>query len=278
MTNPPTGTDAPEAVMSLVMKLLALAADESTSQHERDLAEARAERIMAKHLIDRFEAQQHLSKTDQAKARKPIQEDWEVATDEHEAQGVDDQHEFRYAIIHMMEYTLEHCNIKINPNYKYSKGCNSRIYQIVGFREDIMYAERIWFNIFKTFVNNVNPKWLLSKSIEENAYTFASAGVSWKDQVLLAEAAEDTRLEWPWREYGQPIDPGNVPWGKSIHKLKRACKKYCDNNGLAYPYAGGTKLRIATRNSFARSYRATIQQRLDKIRQEAQMTAEMPRS
>ena len=64
--------------------------------------------------------------------------------------------------------------------------------------------------------------------------------------------------------------PGNVPWGRSIHKLKRACKKYCDANGLDYPYAGGSKLRIATRNSFARSYRATIRQRLDDIRKLAQ--------
>ena len=62
---------------------------------------------------------------------------------------------------------------------------------------------------------------------------------------------------------GALIDPGNDAWGRSIHKLKRACKKYCTDHGVEYPYAGGTKLRLASRASFARSYNSTIGSRLD---------------
>ena len=135
-----------------------------------------------------------------------------------------------------------------------------RIYQIVGFRDDITYAERIWFNVFKTFVSNVNPRWDVDKSLEFNAYTFASAGVSWKDQVLLAEKAKDDRLDWPWRyqcddpdgdffvryEWSvRPVDPGNVPWGRvSTGALSVRKQMACDAARSGLPVCvGGSELR-----------------------------------
>jgi hypothetical protein len=276
-------TEPNESVMQLINKLLTLASHEATPEHERKLAEERAEKLMAQHMIDEHEARQSAERSGK-RVRTPIVEEWAVNFAESAHEAVDDQWEFDHQVLDMMNYVLDHCNIRVNTNFKYRDG--QRVYQIVGFKDDITYAERIWFNVFKTFVTNVNPHWDVNKSLEVNAYVFASAGVSWKDQVLLAEKAKDTRMEWPWRyqdqdetadwytryewRVGEAIDPGNVPWGRSIHKLKRACKKHCDNNGLDYPYAGGSKLRIATRNSFARSYRATIKQRLDDIRKLAQ--------
>jgi hypothetical protein len=271
-----------ESIMTRVMKLLALANDEGASSHERQLAEEHADRLMSQHMIDRWEATQR-AKRGNAQARKPIQVEWNIQMQNLDAEGADNHLEFYYQVVNMMEYIIHHCGARVNRNFKFVDG--GRQYKIVGFPEDIMYAERIWFNVFKTFVNNVNPQWDTAKSIKYNAYNFASAGVSWKNMVLIAEGAKDTRLEWPWRyqdedesrphyvrygfQAGGPVDPGNKPWGQSIHKLKRACKKYCDENGLDYPYARSSRLRVATRNSFARSYRATITQRLQEIRDAA---------
>jgi hypothetical protein len=276
-------TEPNESVMTLINKLLNLASHENTPEHEAKRAEERAEKLMAQHMIDEYELRE-AAKRSGKQANTPVVHEWPVNFAESANEAVADQWEFDHQVLDMMLYTLEHCNVRVNTNFKYKEG--QRVYQIVGFKDDITYAERIWFNVFKTFVSNVNPHWDVNKSLEFNAYNFASAGVSWKDQVLLAEKAKDTRLEWPWRfqdtdpdadyytryewRVGETIDPGNVPWGRSIHKLKRACKKHCDSNGLDYPYAGGSKLRIATRNSFARSYRATIRQRLDDIRKLAQ--------
>ena len=276
-------TEPNENIMARINKLLLLAADEGASPHERELAEERAEKLMAQHMIDEHEARQAAERGGN-RVRTPVTESWSVNFAEQRSEAVNDQWEFDNQVVDMMMYILDHCNVRVNTNWRYREG--QRIYQIVGYKDDITYAERIWFNVFKTFVNNVNPQWDINKSIEYNAYVFASAGVSWKNQVLLAEKAKDTRLKWPWRyqdqdqaemfytklgwKVGEAIDPGNTPWGQSIHKLKRACKKYCDSKDLKYPYAGGTQLRIATRNSFARSYRATIKKRLDDIRKIAQ--------
>jgi hypothetical protein len=275
-------TEPKESIMELINKLLVLAGDERTPEHERKSAEEKAERLMAKHMIDEWEARQAAERSG-TRVRTPIVEEWAVNFAASATEAVADQWEFDHQVKDMMMYVLEHCNIRVNTSFRYRDG--QRVYQIVGFKDDITYAERIWFNVFKTFVTNVNPHWDVSKSLEINAYNFASAGVSWKDQVLLAEKAKDTRLEWPWRyqntdpdesdghpytrwsyRVGETMDPGNTPWGRSIHKLKRACKKHCETTGAPYPYAGGSKLRIATRNSFARAFRATIRSRLDEIR------------
>jgi hypothetical protein len=294
-----------DSVMSRVMKLLTLAADENATPAERALAEEHTERIMAQHAIDRFEAEQK-AKANHTQVRKPVQQTWEVVMSAYKSENNDyrSDSEFDYQIIDMMKYVLEHCNVRVNDKFDYGfkempaefgaprrvTDPFKRVYKIVGYPEDIAYAERIWFNVFKTFVNNVNPQWDLNKSLEYNAYNFASAGVSWKQQVLLAEKAGDLRLEWPWRyqtvdpskpnyttwsyQAGEYIDPGNEPWGKSIHKLKRACKKYCTDQNFEYPYAPGVKLRVASRSAFARSYRSTISMRLREIRRKAQEGAE----
>lgn len=298
MTDP-----TPEGVMSRIMKLLNLAADEEgATSHERQAAEEMAERLMEKHMVDRFEAEQAAKKMGNS-IRKPIQDSWEIYMS---AIKVDDptvaNAEFDAQILAMMQSVLKHCNVRVNTRFeyarkligeefgtkKYATDYSRRVYKIVGFPEDIAYAERIWFNVFRTFVTNINPQWDVSKSIEWNAYNFASAGISWKQMVLIAEKAKDDRIEWPWRYQGDDksapffssfqagiaIDPGNEPWGRSIHKLKRSCKKYCDDQGLDYPYARGAKLRVASRNSFARSYNATIGQRLEEIRRLAKQGAD----
>lgn len=286
---------AADSVMSRVMKLLNLANDESATAAERALAEEHAERLMTQHMIDRFEAEQAAKNAGHVGLRKPIKDEWSVPFAEHKAEGVDDHWEFSNQIVDMMNYVLEHCNVRVNKyGYKYDYKTKARIFQIVGFQEDIAYAERIWFNVFKTFVSNVNPAWDTNKSLGWNAYTFASAGVPWKQMVLMAEKAGDTRLEWPQRF--QNVDPSkpfytrysfqtnqiverhtdnnnkwNPPLDRSIKKLRKLVKQYCEDNQVSYPYAAGSKLRVATRNSFARSYRSTIQARLTQIREEATM-------
>jgi len=279
-----------EAAMTKVMRLLALAGDESTSPHERALAEERAERLMAKHMLNRFEAAQRMKKGD-TKARKPIMSEWEVIFDDMKSDEHGSSYELQHQLIALMRALMTHCNVRLNDDYKYKDG--KRIYQIVGFPEDVMYAERIWFNIFKAFVQNVNPQWDKSKSVGENSYTFASAGLSWPQICLKAEAAGDTRVPWPdrwqcdnpnaqfytsnfYREgdmITQKTAPDPKKWnfglGKAIPLLRDSAKDFAIDNAKKYSYARGDKLRTASRNSFARSYRSTIEHRLDVIREEA---------
>lgn len=252
------------------MKLLAMAEDESCTPDERKAFEERADALMAKHMIDRMEAEEALKRAGGDITRKPVVDSWQIQLSAHRSEFTGGNYEFDGHLVDMMKYILKHCNVRVNPDYKYVTG-NIREYQIVGFTEDIRYAERIWFNVFKAFVGNVNPHWEVSASLGENAYNYACAGVQWKHQVLLAEKAGDTRLEFPIRMGDVPIEsPDNKPWWRSVGKLRRECQKYCKDNELMYPYTNGSQLRVASRVSFARSYRATIKGRLDDMRKKSE--------
>jgi hypothetical protein len=276
-----------EAFMTKVMRLLTIAEDERTNPHEAALCRERAERMMAQHTIDEFEARQRMKKGD-TQARKPIQSEWEVVFDEMQSEDHEYTYELQHQLITLMRAVMTHCNIRVNDQFKWRDG--KRIYQLVGFQEDVMYAERIWFNIFKAFVTNVNPQWDKTKSIGENAFNFASSGLSWPQIQLKAEKAGDTRVPFPdrwqcddpakpfytsksWLE-GEMITKETAPdpkkWnfglGKAIPLLRDAARDFAADNAKKYSYARGNNLRVASRNSFARSYRSTIEQRLEDIR------------
>jgi Protein of unknown function (DUF2786) len=275
-----------ESVMTLVMKLLTLAEDEGASPHERALAQERADRLMAQHMIEEHEARMAAERAG-GQVRKPTMTEWEIVFEELSSDDHSQTHEFQYQLITIMREVLDHCNIRVNDNYKYKHG--NRIYQLVGFPEDVMYAERVWFNIFKAFVQNVNPQWDNSKTVGENAYNFASAGLSWPQICLQAEKAGDVRVPWvdrwqcsdpdaPWytaytHRNGQMIEKHNAPnpkdWnpglGAAIKLLRMSSKTYAIEHQLSYSYARGKHLRVASRNSFAQSYRSTICQRLRDI-------------
>lgn len=310
-------TEPDEGIMAKIAKLLERANHPDTPPAEAQLSEEMAERLMAKHMIDRFEAEQAAKRRGES-VRKPIQENWIVNMSNYKSENGDyaTDAEFDGQILSMVEAVLQHCNIRINPNFSYSsketgeefgttrrvKDPFTRIYQIVGYREDIAYAERIWFNVFRTFVSNINPQWDKEASIGYNSYNFASAGLSWRQVVMVAVKAGDPRIEVPWIFQPQDAEPTkeqpylapypslvgvliekehahhangdpakfNYPLGRSINKVRGACKEYCAERGLKYPYSTGSKLRVASRNSFARSYRATITDRLAAIRLKAQ--------
>lgn len=274
-----TQATAEEQVMSKIMKLMALANDDGATPAERKLAEEQADRLMAKHMIDRMEAEEAAKRAGGNQSRKPIVDTWELVLSEHRAEFAGGNYEFDNHVVDMMKYVLKHCNVRVNPDFKYGgkSGYSSREYQIVGFSEDIRYAERIWFNVFKAFISNVNPHWDPEASLGKNAYNYGCAGVQWKHQVLLAEKAGDTRLEFPIKtSWGEPWESSdNKPWWRSVGKLRRECQKYCKENDLMYPYTNGSQLRVVSRVSFARSYRATIKARLDEVRKKAEMHSDI---
>lgn len=237
-----------EKAMSQVMKLLALAADENASLAERELAAQRAETLMAQHMIDRMELKAE-------EKSKVIKDTWSLNL------GSADW-DFRDAIHMLVVAILKHNSIRFYPRLEWGKNEQGysdpdiEVWTIVGFPEDIAYAEAIWFRVFREFVNNVSPKWDASKSLGENAYVFTRAGHKWRAIWHLAY------------EHGHKIaEPGTVEFIPS--SLKREVRKYMDDNGLG-EYEGHTQSHKKYRTSFAQSFTGTIAQRLRTMRYKAQ--------
>lgn len=255
-----------ESVMTQIMKLLNLAADEGASQHERELASERAERLMEQHMIDRMDLKPE-------EKGKIIVDEWELNI------GLLGQQNYEYMsnMVQLMSSVLKHTGCRMNYNYSYKSidedktDYKIRIFKVVGFPEDIQYAERVWFRIYKEFVMNVNPHWLPGKDkLGENVYNYQRAGMKWIDIGRAAyryqEEMRATSTSWSYltpagraREVHQP--PAPCP------ALKAAAKEYCASIGQEYQ--SHTQRHEAYRTSFARSYASTIGTRLRRIRDEA---------
>lgn len=239
---------AEQKVMTLIMKLLDRANHPETPEAEANLCSERAEKLMAQHMIDRMDLKPE-------EKSKVIQDKWDLRTG-------DAGREFAYHIVDLMKTVLAHCGIRIHPNAPYTKredgtvDYQSKTFTLVGFPEDMRFAELIWFRVFVEFVRNINPKWDASKSLEDNVYHFARAGFSWGE---IHAAATKSGVD-----YGLPalLNGGGA-------KLRDMYRKACADRGEEY-YK--TRTHDAYRATFVRSYESTIRRRLTQMRDAAKET------
>jgi hypothetical protein len=263
-------TKASDKVMSRVMKLLDKANHPTTPPHEAELARQHAERLMAQHMIDRMD----LTVEEKSKVE---QDEWDLRV------GETGDDTFGRIMAELMREVLTHCGVRMNPRYTYPADENghsdmgTRRFKVVGFPEDMAYAERIWYRIFMEFVSNINPKWSKDKSIPENAYALINAGFEWQQIVIMANQVGDERMpvsemekcsDYRSRNYGKMIPvKGNRPLIKGIQMLRAGYKQECERRGETAAYRKGANLRADSRNSFAQSFGSTIRQRLRVLRE-----------
>lgn len=237
-----------DKVMTKIMALLERAEHPSTPVAEANLCRDKAEALMAQHMIDRMD----LTPEEKTTA---VKDSWEI--------HIGDNHEFNASIMKLLQEVLVHCGIRMHnsiPFVKKDDGTTDyerRAVTIVGFPEDVAYAERIWFNVFRTFVENVNPRWDASKSLSENVYAFMKSGFSWQQVHDIAYAARDDH-------YGLP--PRGEGGGSKLHK---AYKQALAERGEEWHV---TRRNKAYRSSFTRSYADTIGTRLSSMRTKAKET------
>lgn len=243
---------ADQKIMNRVMALLERAAHPATPPAEAKLCEEKADALMAQHMIDRMDL------TVEEKS-KIIKTTWDVRINDTGS----DSFEFYANIMALLRSVLYHCGIRLNPRIDYAKDENGKTdwnrkrLILVGFPEDINYAEQIWFTVFKTFIMNVNPQWDVSKPLSENVYAFIRSGFTWGQVHDLAYSAKDDH-------YGLPVR------GKGgAHILRNAYQEALDERGEEWHV---TRRNKAYRASFARSYTATIGSRLEEMRAKAKET------
>jgi hypothetical protein len=246
-----------EKAIDRVMKLLALAADENATEAERELAAQNAENLMAQHMIDRFKDLKSMAGDSKA---KPIKDTWTMNLG-------DASYEYRSSIRQLVLAILRHNNIRWYPKLEWAKladghvDFDTEVWTIVGFPEDIAYAEAIWFRVWREFVMNVNPTWDKSMSLGYNLYHLTRAGLKWNEIWKIA-----------YRNGADVPEPGSVKYAaNSPSKLKREVKKYMAESGLG-EYTPHTQRHKAYRNSFAQSFAGTISNRLRTMRAEAEKT------
>lgn len=240
---------AEQKIMTRIMKLMERANHQETPDAEAVSCMEMAEKLMAQHMIDRADLKPE-------NTSKIVQDHWDLMW------NAVDESSFRYYMKDMMETVLEHCGIRVHPQTTTPKDDEGRLdysrkrFTVVGFPEDMMYAEQIWFRVFREFVSNINPQWDNAKPLQENVYAMARAGMSWGD---IHKAAEKSGVE-----YGLPalLNGGGA-------KLRNLYRAECEKRGEEY---SKTRTHDAYRTTFVRSYGSTIAQRLRQMRENAKET------
>lgn len=239
---------ADQKIMTLVMKLLERAEHPETNAHEAAACRERAEALMAQHMIDRMDLKPEEKST--------------VVTDLWDLRVGDAGTEFYYHVSELMAMVVRHCGIRVHPKTEYVRDesgrvtdYNTRRFKLVGFPEDMAYAEQIWFRVFRDFVANVNPQWDVSKPLSDNVYAFIKAGFSWIDTYRIARKIQ--YQEWPEKM------PNGGP------RLRTAYKEALAERGEGFTK---TRTRDAYRATFVQSYGSTIRRRLDDMREKAKET------
>ena len=225
-----------DSIRARIQKLMERALHPSTPPAEAEACMAKADVLMAQHMIDRESINTFEQKS------RVTSDTWDV--DIYGA-GV----EFYQHVYSLLYQVLSHCNLRSAPAKGY------KAYTVVGYPEDIAYAERMWFRIFKEFVTRINPVWDSSLEVGENVHIHMQAGFKWPQIWSRAYKA------------GQhPIDP-NSGQGEG-RRLGRAYRKWLADNGI--DWNKHTQTHGAYRNSYAASFRSTISQRLREMREKTE--------
>ena len=245
---------ADQKIMNRIMALLERAGHPATPAAEARLCEEKADALMAQHMIDRMD----LKPEDKAKI---IQTTWDITT---KGTGKD-SFEFYTNIVRLLQSVLKHCGVRLNPRVAFATDENGKTdysrdrFTLVGFPEDISYAEQIWFNVFKTFVTNINPQWNTAEPLSENVYQQISAGRTWRVVQDMAYDATPDHYGLAGKFADAPCKSG----GPILNKAYReALKLRGEGNGV-------TRRNKAYRASFAQSYASTIGSRLSEMRAKA---------
>lgn len=212
--------------MRQVQSLLERAGHAATEEHGRDACIKAADRLMAKHRLDR--AMLNFAKTETIR---------EIISREYDEMKLE---EYGYQVNEMRREIFTHTGAKMSTTYW-------RKSTAVGYEDDLFYAELLWANVYMDIIIKMFPKWEPWRSYEENVHAIKSAGYSWpqtRDMVL-------------------PHEPKGLTYQNAGGHLRAAFKRWALK--INEPVLPGKQQPINPkhwRDSFIQSYASTLRRRL----------------
>lgn len=223
-----TSIEKNESLINRINKLLALAMDSGASEHERKRAQERADELMARHAIDRMDL--------------TVEEKGKVIIEEFTISVLDLA--FREHLVDMMSHIVMHANCRA---VRQGFGLTPK-FQIVGFPEDVKYAQRLWFIAFSEMAAHINPRWDDAISFDTNVHRLVKAGWKW-DQIndIAVKHGGEPKSNWLRNAYN------------------RECKRLGESNGKATRH-------LAYRTSYVEGFVTEVARKLRDMRAKTKET------
>lgn len=244
-------TEPNENIMRRVSSLLERAMHPGTGEAERESAQAMADKLMAKHRLDRALLDFGKKKEERREPVKAVFERLKLIDENTANYGARDYTEYtlqgRMNNLRMSIFKHAGCRYnyaQIGENHQYG-------YVVIGFQEDIYFAEILWNTIFMDISTKMYPTWKKDRSFDENVFTIKSAGYSWSQvrEVGLAHEGRD--------------HIGVLTRENAGSKLRTAYKREAKRRGIVVPPGKQQPTDPHWwRQSFVQSYSTRLSQRL----------------
>jgi hypothetical protein len=195
-----------EKIIERIAKLLAQADHVNTNDEEREAFLAKADEMMAKHMID--EALVRLAQAPSERA-KPVRVDVEL---------------FDRWSVFGVKMSLIASEICRTVGVRMATRSGSNVVTLVGFDDDVRWMQMLFLNTQMTFLRRLQPKWDQSLTTGANVGLFRESGMKWP-QVTRIAATAGAIAEVPNEDHDY-----NGYW-KSVNSVKATYKKHCKETG-----------------------------------------------
>jgi hypothetical protein len=199
------------------------------------LYQGKAEALMVKY---RIEQEETIAKDPQS--AKPIQVDIDLC-------GFGSKYRTQYH--HMWYYIAQHTGVREYVEYVYTDGGTIMRAHVVGYEEDIRYAEMLFTSARLVFMEKLEPKIDRSLSDQVNVYRLRSAGI---ERVRIAEMMWDNADKL------------------FLGRVGRLYKAECEERGEEALLSGRGVTGKAYREQYAEQFVSTLRMRLFYARQAAE--------
>ena len=228
-----------DKILNIIAALLAQAEHPNTSEIERDTFLAKADAMMAKHMID--EALVRMAQKPDER-RKPVRVDVKLYD-----YGTTFGNRMRVIAAQLFK------TVGVRAAYSHRTGEST----LVGFEEDVKWAQLLFMNIQTSFLAKMTPKWDPQRSFDDNVAALRESGAKWDYIARTAERHE--QLGVPYGSLPGWDDKGRE---KVQDMLVTAYRRWCRKTG-------STPVKVtrheAYRHSYAEAFTARVCARLEEM-------------
>lgn len=238
-----------DSITRRIQALMERAMHPATPEEERESAQAMADKLMAKYRVDA--AMLDFGKKENER-REPVVHHFDPIK-------IVDESSLRASSRDTNEYSLQgrltgvrahifsHCGCKARSSFKEGK----RVYTVIGYQEDVFFAELLWNTVFMDIVSKMYPSWNKEKSFDANVFDIKKAGYSWSQvrEIGLANGGRDHN--------------GPLTFKNAGSKLRTAYKREASRRGeVVLPGKQQPTDPHWWRQSFCQAYIVRLEQRL----------------
>ena len=252
MTTTEIPADAPENIIRRVQSLLERAAHAGTDEHEREVCQQKAEALMAKFKLDR--AMLNFQRKGK-RVNEPVHRVYDKLNlaDNAAMQTNRDWKEevgIEFAIKHLRQDIYSHAGCRY-----YETGAE---FNVVGYEEDIFYADMLWTNVFMDVTQNLFPRWNNEIGFDANVFYLKNAGFSWPQvrEIGLANNARDRS--------------GALTYDNAGSKLRTGYNRHAKKVGFVKPKEQPRNPNLY-RRSMVDGYASRLRARLYELKQSSKM-------